>query len=144
MGSTKWSDLDCKKLQFRNNYRPRARCLYFVFCLNLLRFTYRFEMHMTKILEPEIGKFYWASPKRCVKGTMLPGFVKEVKYRYEETFEDPEGAEDSAKREYGEGSDDLLREAATSQVVMETGDKDDDSSSEEETDEEEGTPDWAI
>ena len=137
MGQTRWSDLDGKKLQFRNDQRPRARYLYFVFCLNLLRFAYRFEKHATKILEPEIGQFYWGSPKRYVKGAMLPGFVKEIGHRYEQVFEDPEGAEDSAAREYGEGSDDLLREAATSQVAMETGDKEGESSDDDLDEEEE-------
>ena len=75
------------------------------------------QANATKILEPEIGQFYWGSPKRYMKGIMLPGFVKEIGHRYEEMFEDLEGAQDSATREYGKGSDDLLREAATLQVA---------------------------
>lgn len=136
MGDLRWSDLDGRKLEFRNNKRPRARYLYFVFCLNLLRFVYKYEKHATRILEPEVAQFYWGTPKRYVKGTMLPGFLKEIRHRYEQIFDDPEGEEDAPSREYGEGSSDLLREAATSQVALGAGDKDDELSSDEDADEE--------
>lgn len=43
------------------------------------------------------------SPKRYMKGTMPPGFVKEIGHGYEEVFEDLEGAQDSAARECGKG-----------------------------------------
>ncbi|KAI2610544.1 hypothetical protein GGR54DRAFT_617386 [Hypoxylon sp. NC1633] len=139
----KWSDVDGRKLQFLNDFRPRARYLYFVFCLNLLRFAYRFEKSAASILEPELRKFYWGSPKRYVRGSMLPGFMKEIGHKYHEIFEDPEGEEEEIiKGIEDESTNDVLREAATSQVLLRTmnNDDDDDESSSDEGDDGDDQP----
>ena len=73
---------------------------------------------------------------------MLSKFVKEIGHQYQKTFEDLENQIDAIVRDYEESSNDLLREATTSQVTKNTEDKNSEISSDEE-DEDEDEIDWA-
>lgn len=78
--------LDGKHLQFRSTFRPRARYLYYSYCLQILRLAFK-ERHQGKILrEQELEKPFWGSPGEFVKKYML-SFIEEVGHRYDNLLE---------------------------------------------------------
>jgi hypothetical protein len=107
-----WRSLDGKRLEFRSNFRPRARYLYFHYCLQLLRYTWG-EAHKGEILRSqEIGKKFWGSPGKYVKKNQLLGFIEEIGHEYDDLLE---GAIEDTGSQRDE-SNDLMVLAAAKQI----------------------------
>lgn len=69
LGETTWGDLDGKKLEFRSEFRPRARYLYWNFCLQILRLAFK-ERHQGSILrEKDSGSHSGGLPANTLKKT---------------------------------------------------------------------------
>ena len=57
-----WVELDNQRLQFKTNFRPRARYLYFAYCAAMLRRS--FGGHHLEVSRSELGKRFWGTPGR--------------------------------------------------------------------------------
>jgi HNH endonuclease len=81
-----WRQLDGRKLQFRNAFRPRARFLYFNYCVQVLRYAWN---HPGKPppLKDELGKRYWGSMGRYVYRNFIRGIADECGHEYDHLFE---------------------------------------------------------
>ena len=135
-----WQDLDGSDVEFRNNFRPRARYVYFHYCIQMLRYAWR-EGRPGQSLKKQLEKAYWGTPGRHLPRNMLMAFVEEMGHEYESLLE---GAMDDAAPVMDEGSEILLSAAAaqikaSSVGVIEGDDKEEDE--EEEDDEEEDEED---
>lgn len=116
LGETTWKDLDGKKLDFRSEFRPRARYLYWNFCLQILRLAF-WERHKGSVLrEQELGKPFWGSPGKYVKRNIV---VEEVGHKYDDLLQ---GADDDSDSKVEEG-DDLMLLAATREIDLSQGDR---------------------
>jgi hypothetical protein len=64
----KWNDLDDKRLQFRTEFRPRARYLYFHYCVQvLLRHARQQDSESAaRTLKDERGKPVWGTAGRYI------------------------------------------------------------------------------
>ena len=85
--NTRWSDLDGRELQFRSDFRPRARYLYFHYCVSILRRSWKVTNPDKNPLKDELGKPYWGTPGRYVRRNMLLAFVEELGHEYESLLE---------------------------------------------------------
>lgn len=104
-----WRELDGKKLQFRTNFRPAARYLYFHYCIQVLR---RAWGHNTQggslpVLRDEIGRPFWGTPGRYMPKNMLLALVEELGHDYTDIL---------AGATCGRGDSKLLLEAAAKQI----------------------------
>ncbi|KAJ5901673.1 hypothetical protein N7495_002201 [Penicillium taxi] len=89
-----WRDLDNRRLEFKSDFRPAARFLYFHYCVQILRRawqmtkdTERNEASRDKasdILCAENGKHYWSTPGRYLPKNMLKALVEELGHGYED------------------------------------------------------------
>lgn len=89
-----WIDLDGEEVTFRNNFRPRAKYLYFMYCCTMLRCSWQ---NQKEALKGELGKKYWGTEERFMRKSMLVAFVEEMGHQYENLLEgakDLEGSED--------------------------------------------------
>ena len=86
----KWSVLDGRMLAFRNDYRPRARYLYWHYCVTMLRKSWHDERKSPNLLRDELGRKYWATRGSYMRKTMLLAFVEEMGHEYEELLEGAE------------------------------------------------------
>lgn len=77
-----WADLDRKPVVFRSNFRPRARYLYFLYCVTVLRRSWRMNK-ATSSLSNELGKPSWGTRGKFMKKGMLLAFVEEMGHEYE-------------------------------------------------------------
>jgi HNH endonuclease len=73
----RWNDLDGQRLQFRSDYRPRARYLYFHYCTSILRRSWNQNQHWD-LLKKELGQKVWATRGRYLSKSQLLGFVEEL------------------------------------------------------------------
>lgn len=73
----KWTDLDGRELQFRSNHRPRARYLYYSYCVSMLRRSHHQGHHET-ILQDHLGRKFWGTPGAYMRQTYLLAFVEEI------------------------------------------------------------------
>lgn len=87
--NVRWKDLDNKRLQWRSNFRPRARYLYWSYCEMMLRQAYdpKSNMDAADVRRQEVGKKYWGSAGPYMKRNMLLGFVEEMGHEYEYLME---------------------------------------------------------
>ena len=82
-----WKELENQPVTFRSEYRPRARYLYYAYCVALLRLAYNVEKKPVA-LKTSLGKKYWGSTGRYLKGSMIRGFVDAVGHEFDELIED--------------------------------------------------------
>ena len=84
-GDMRYADLDNKRLQWRTDFRPRARYLYWSYCEMMLRDTYLSDSSTSQAdsRRREVGKKYWGSGGPYIKRNMLLGFVEEMGHEYE-------------------------------------------------------------
>ncbi|PKY03798.1 hypothetical protein P168DRAFT_311344 [Aspergillus campestris IBT 28561] len=135
VGTTRWRDMDGKKLEFRGNYRPAARYLYFHYCVQILRRAWRAGPGQQAVfsLQDELGKLFWGTPGKYVARNMLKAFIQELGHE----------ADDLLIGARGSGGDDkvLLNIAATQiaeqSVEEEDGEDEHDEDEEEDEDEDE-------
>ena len=84
-----WNELDGKRVNFRNDFRPRARYLYFVYCTVMLQRAWSETEDWRKsgnILTNELGKPWWATRGRYMKQNMIRAFVREIGHESESLF----------------------------------------------------------
>ena len=90
----RWADLDNQRIQFKTNFRPRARYLYFTYCEAMLRRS--FAGKHGEVSRAEIGKRFWGTRGRYMREGMSLGFVEELGPEYdhllEGVIEEEEGA----------------------------------------------------
>ena len=107
-----WADLDGEAVEFRNDYRPRARYLYFHFVCSMLRRAWNKEKK-EKILTDQLGKKFWGTPGPYMRRAMLQAFVTEVGHGFDNLLD---GAEDG--KDVGQESDDTALSAAAQQIYF--------------------------
>lgn len=79
-----WKDLDNTDVEFRSSYRPRARYLYFHYCIQILRRAWRTQKEADKEIKKEFGKVYWGTTNRYLPDSMIRAFIEELGHEYEE------------------------------------------------------------
>ncbi|KAL2867170.1 HNH endonuclease signature motif containing protein [Aspergillus lucknowensis] len=130
-GKRKWKDLDGKKLEFKGSFRPEARYVYFHYCQQILRRSWRAGPSRAALsLQDEIGKPFWGTPGKYIRKNMLRALMEEVGHE----------ADDLLLGAKGSGGDsELLTNVVADQVVAqrkeeEKEDEDDDSEEADELD----------
>jgi hypothetical protein len=97
MSGKTWRDLDNMKLSFPNDFRPRARYLYFNYCFQLLKLAWKKgrQLKALPVLESEVGKPFWGTKGKYLPAHQLQVFVEELGHEAEclldgkdETFDD--------------------------------------------------------
>ncbi|KAL9111607.1 MAG: hypothetical protein Q9187_007900 [Circinaria calcarea] len=78
-----WADLDGEAVEFRNEYRPRARYLYFHFVCSMLRRAWNYKGKKEKVLTDQLGKKFWGTPRPYMRRTMLQALITEVGHEFE-------------------------------------------------------------
>ncbi|KAI1251458.1 hypothetical protein MGN70_006026 [Eutypa lata] len=73
-------DLNGQQLSFKNDMRPRARYLYFLFVVAHLRLAWRqdFRHDPSKVLQKQLGKGFWATKGRYLKRSFLLALAEEI------------------------------------------------------------------
>ncbi|RWQ91615.1 hypothetical protein C8Q69DRAFT_122967 [Paecilomyces variotii] len=80
----KWSALQDRRLVFKTQFRPRARYVYFHYCVQVLRHIWQQETpDAIGVLTDEEGKPFWATPSKYMSKNMLRAFVEELGHEYE-------------------------------------------------------------
>jgi hypothetical protein len=136
-----WRDLDNEVLEFRSSFRPRARYLYFHYCCQILKKSWK-EKSQGQILKEEFGKLYWATPGRYMRRNMLLAFVEELGHEYEKLLEGCMEDDDDASTLIVDGDSDILLAAASDQIKESIAKKDanyDDESEDSDSDDEESS-----
>ncbi|MCJ1379192.1 hypothetical protein MMC17_002292 [Xylographa soralifera] len=82
-----WKELDNQPVAFRSEYRPRARYLYYAYCVALLRLAYNVEKRPVA-LKSSLGKKYWGTTGEYLKKSMIRGFVDAVGHEFDDLMED--------------------------------------------------------
>lgn len=78
----KWKELDGQPVTFKSSFRPRARYLYFHYCVTILRRSW-VKDQPSVALRDELGRLYWGTPGRFMRKNMLLAFVEELGHDYE-------------------------------------------------------------
>jgi HNH endonuclease len=130
----KWKDLDGTNVEFQSTFRPRARYLYFHYCMQILRRAWKAEKKASEQLKKEFGKGYWGTVGGYLPHSMLRAFVDELGHEYEALMA---GAKDD-KATASEEDKILLLAVVSSQVKASRGPEEGDEDSEDdETDDDE-------
>lgn len=125
-----WRDLDNKKVEFRSDFRPRARYFYFHYCIQILRRAWKAEKKGAEQLKQEFGKGYWGTMGPYLQESMLRAFIEELGHEYNELLV----AGTQNNRSTTDDEDNLLLAVASSQVKASENDLDEDQNSDEEVD----------
>ena len=139
-----WRKLDGANVEFRNDFRPRARYLYFHFCLQVLRLSWSHQQKNATTLKKELGRVYWGTRGRYLPRNMLKAFVEELGHEYDALLEGAVEDEEDADVNVGEDdSDETLLSVAVDQVkASNIGEDDSEDEDEDEDDEEEEEQDF--
>jgi HNH endonuclease len=133
-----WLDCDGRKLKFRNDFRPRARYLYFHYCCQMLRYAWSTDQNKPTTDKPtplrhELRKQFWGTPGRYLPRNMLMTLVDEMGHQYDDLMN---GAMNWSR---GPEEDDMLLGVLTKQILtsnVEDDEDDDDYDSSDEDEEE--------
>jgi hypothetical protein len=73
-------DLNGKRLFFKNDMRPRARYLYFLFVVAQLKLAWRHDYRKdpANVLKMQLGKGFWATKGRYLKRAFLLALAEEI------------------------------------------------------------------
>ena len=74
---TNWAQLDGRELQFLSDHRPRARYLYYAYCVAILRRAHHQGEH-EHILKDHLGRKFWGTPGLYLRRAYLLAFVEEI------------------------------------------------------------------
>ena len=77
-----WAEMDKQPVVFRSDFRPGARYLYFLYCVTMLRRSWRLD-NRRSALSDEPGKPCWGTKGSFMKKGMLLAFVEEMGRQYE-------------------------------------------------------------
>ncbi|CAG8395724.1 unnamed protein product [Penicillium salamii] len=82
----KYKDLDNRRLNFKTDFRPAAKYLYFHYVIQLLRYAWQSDSQggeqAIRIMKGEQGKPYWGTPGRYLPKNMLLALVEELGHEY--------------------------------------------------------------
>ncbi|CAO1601922.1 hypothetical protein XANCAGTX0491_005560 [Xanthoria calcicola] len=81
-GSVTWCELDGKRVSFRGKARPKARYLYYHYCVTMLRRSWNGDKK-EGVLNDELGKPFWATPGPYLRKRMLTALVEEMGHEYD-------------------------------------------------------------
>ncbi|CAE7023208.1 hypothetical protein HRS9139_00840 [Pyrenophora teres f. teres] len=78
-------DLHDRKLRFRNNFRPRARYLYFHYCCQVLRNAWSKGANAKSVatMEDQKGVFAWGTVGKYMAEDQMRAFVEELGHEFE-------------------------------------------------------------
>ncbi len=74
---TNWAQLDGRELGFLSDHRPRARYLYYSYCIAMLRRAHHQGEH-EHILKDHLGRKFWGTPGPYLRKAYLLAFVEEI------------------------------------------------------------------
>ncbi|KAK3331723.1 hypothetical protein B0T19DRAFT_413866 [Cercophora scortea] len=102
-------DLDGQKLSFKNDNRPRARYLYFLYVVAQLKMAWRHDYRNdpAKKLKSQLGKSFWATRGRYLNRALLLALAEEI--GHDTSFSDnipPLPGSDNNQPAQSDGSDD--------------------------------------
>lgn len=125
-----WKEMDGKKIEFCTNHRPRARYLYWRYCVSILRRSWNIGNARKQILNPEIGNKFLGSRGSYLSRRKLLALVEEMGHSYEHLLEQAcdEGDKEETK------SDPVALIAATTAIRRSRRDSVDDDDDDEEDD----------
>ena len=123
-----WADLDNERMKFKTNFRPRARYLYFAYCVAMLRRSFAGKHLETS--RAELRTNFWGAPGRYMREGMLLGFVEEMGHDYEHLLEGAIKEEDAVA--------DITAIAAANTHIQETLKAEEECDSESDSDEDDG------
>lgn len=127
------ADLDGKQLQFRSNFRPRTRYLYFMFCVAVLRLAWRCKnQNSEEALSKQLGKGFWGTRGKYVRKGILLAFVEEIGHGIE--FLVDGGAIDAVSKEDDVPDETGLLAIADSSLAKSVEDSDDSDSDSSDSD----------
>jgi len=128
----KWSALQDRRLVFKTQFRPRARYVYFHYCVQVLRHIWQQETpDAIGVLNDDEGNPFWATPSKYMSKNMLRAFVEELGHEYG-------GLIDCGPSLSWDRDPNLLLELASNQV---TAGEDNSSENDEDTDDDESDED---
>ncbi len=104
VGKRTWRMFDNKRLEFRTSFRPRARNLYYHYCVQILRRAWK-EQYQGQTLLPELRKPFWGTAGPYIRRNMLTAFVEELGHSHENLL-------------IGAAEDDDESSAADSKAIM--------------------------
>ncbi|KAI4222249.1 MAG: hypothetical protein LQ349_007672 [Xanthoria aureola] len=81
-GSVTWCELDGKRVSFRGKARPKARYLYYHYCVTMLRKSWNGDKK-AGVLNDELGKPFWATSGPYLRKRMLTALVEEMGHEYD-------------------------------------------------------------
>lgn len=108
----RWVDLDNETVEFRGDFRPRARYLYFHFVCSMIRRAWNKEKK-ERVLVDQLGKKFWGTPGPYMRQAMLKAFVTEVGHDFEDLLEGTEHSKDEDQEQ-----DDTALAAAAEQIYF--------------------------
>ncbi|KAL8920251.1 MAG: hypothetical protein Q9172_004579 [Xanthocarpia lactea] len=73
-----WWELDGQKLEFKSDFRPRARYLYWSFAVALLRHSYQRKHSEHNPIEEQINKRFWGTGGPWIRRKYLRAFVEHL------------------------------------------------------------------
>ena len=82
-----WKELENQPVTFQGEYRPRARYLYYAYCVALLRLAYSVEKKPVA-LKTSLGMKNWGATASYLRKSMVRGFVNAVGHDFDELMED--------------------------------------------------------
>lgn len=69
---TNWAQLDGRKLQFLSDHQPRARYLYYAYCVTMLRRAHH-QVEHEHILKNLLGRKFWGTPGPYLRKAYFAG-----------------------------------------------------------------------
>ncbi|KAH6668954.1 hypothetical protein B0J14DRAFT_674494 [Halenospora varia] len=112
-----WASLDGQRLQFKNDQRPRARYLYHLYCVSVLKYAWghhagKKHLGREKLLK-EQKKFFWGTRGKYLPENMLRAIVEDIGHQYEDLMD---GADESRSQE---GTEEMVLAVAAHKVIEE-------------------------
>ncbi|KAK0720913.1 hypothetical protein B0H67DRAFT_644110 [Lasiosphaeris hirsuta] len=105
-------DLDGRRLSFKNDNRPRARYLYFLFVVAQLKMAWRHEYWAdpAKKLKPQLGEGFWVTRGRYLNRALLLALAEEIGHNtsFPENMPPCPGTDDASKDEEDAGETGLV------------------------------------
>ena len=145
-----WKDLDGTNVEFRNSFRPRARYIYFHYCVQMLRHAWREPQRPEESLTKKKpgSSSYWGTPGRYLPRNMLMALVEEMGGQEYERLVEGAMDDDAAAAPMDDEDSEILLAAATDQIkaaaAIREGEYSEESEESEESDDDDYDPAWEI
>ena len=116
-----WQELDGKPVAFKSDFRPRARYLYYAYCVAMMRRGYHNEPRSVT-LKDQLGNKFWGTVGPYIRKSMLDGFVTLLGHDYEGLLDGAMAPEDDDSDE----PDEIAVASANAQILRPLGENEDD------------------